>query len=56
MSTVQEITEASTSKFVQAGDIKVHYNEAGTGQPLIMLHGGGPGASGWVTSGGILGR
>ena len=47
MSTVQEITEASTSKFVQAGDIKVHYNEAGTGQPVIMLHGGGPGASGW---------
>ena len=47
MSTVKVITEASTSKFVQADDIKVHYNEAGTGQPVIMLHGGGPGASGW---------
>lgn len=47
MSTAQEITEAGTSRFVQAGSLKVHYNEAGTGQPVIMLHGGGPGASGW---------
>ena len=47
MSTKQEITEAGTSKFVHAGELRVHYNEAGTGQPVIMLHGGGPGASGW---------
>jgi len=47
LSTVQGITEASTSKFVQVGDLKIHYNEAGTGDPLIVLHGGGPGASGW---------
>ncbi|HXG35962.1 MAG TPA: alpha/beta fold hydrolase, partial [Dehalococcoidia bacterium] len=41
------LTEEATSKFVQAGNIRVHYNEAGTGYPLICLHGGGPGASGW---------
>ncbi|MBM3940245.1 MAG: alpha/beta fold hydrolase [SAR202 cluster bacterium] len=41
------LTEQSTSKFVQAGDIKLHYNEAGSGDAVIMLHGGGPGASGW---------
>lgn len=45
------LTEASTSKFArisEAGlDIQVHYNEAGSGPALIMLHGGGPGASGW---------
>jgi pimeloyl-ACP methyl ester carboxylesterase len=24
----------------------LHYEEAGTGPPVVMLHGGGPGASG----------
>src|SRR5690606_28967041 len=42
-----QLTEESTSKYVQAGDIKLHYNEAGTGPAVLMLHGGGPGASGW---------
>lgn len=42
-----EITEASTGKFVQTKKWKFHINEAGSGQPLILLHGGGPGASGW---------
>ncbi len=40
-------TEAATSKYVQAGEVKMHYNEAGSGKPLVMIHGGGPGASGW---------
>ncbi|HUY20131.1 MAG TPA: alpha/beta hydrolase [Candidatus Binataceae bacterium] len=35
------------SKFVQAGDVKIHYQEGGSGYPLICLHGGGPGASAW---------
>jgi 2-hydroxy-6-oxonona-2,4-dienedioate hydrolase len=42
-----ELTEASTSKFVQTKKWKIHFNEAGTGYPLILLHGGGPGANGW---------
>lgn len=41
------LTEQATSKFAQAGNIRVHYNEAGSGFPLICLHGGGPGATGW---------
>lgn len=41
------VTEAGTSKYVQAGQIRIHYNEAGTGPVALMLHGGGPGASGW---------
>lgn len=36
-----------TSKFAQAGKHKIHYVEAGTGDPVICLHGGGPGATGW---------
>lgn len=42
-----ELTEASTSHFIQTKKWKIHFNEAGTGYPLILLHGGGPGASGW---------
>ena len=34
-------------KFAQAGDVKIHYHEFGAGQPLICLHGAGPGASAW---------
>jgi 2-hydroxy-6-oxonona-2,4-dienedioate hydrolase len=41
------ISEASTSKYVLAGDVKIHYNEVGTGPVLICIHGAGPGASSW---------
>ncbi|WP_082797329.1 alpha/beta fold hydrolase [Neobacillus drentensis] len=41
------ITEESTSKYVQLGELKLHYHEAGEGEAIIMLHGGGPGAGGW---------
>ncbi len=41
------LTEENTSRFVQAGAVRVHYNEAGEGMPVIFIHGGGPGASGW---------
>jgi 2-hydroxy-6-oxonona-2,4-dienedioate hydrolase len=41
------ISEGSTSKYVMAGDVKIHYNEVGTGPVLICIHGAGPGASSW---------
>jgi 2-hydroxy-6-oxonona-2,4-dienedioate hydrolase len=41
------LTEESTSKFVRTGKWRLHYNEAGKGPPMIMLHGSGPGATGW---------
>ena len=41
------LTEEATSKFIQAGPLKLHYHEAGKGPALIMIHGGGPGAGGW---------
>jgi 2-hydroxy-6-oxonona-2,4-dienedioate hydrolase len=43
----QTFDERSTSRFVQAGDVHMHYNEVGSGDPVIMLHGTGPGASSW---------
>lgn len=48
---VEEITDESTSKYVQTKDWKIHYNEAGTGPVLLMLHGSGPGATGWSNFG-----
>ncbi len=50
-----ELTEAGTSRTGRAGDITLHYNEAGKGDALIMLHGGGPGASGWSNFRGNIG-
>lgn len=46
------ITEAATSKVVKVNegelkDFPIHYHDVGEGAPVIMVHGGGPGASGW---------
>lgn len=57
-----ELTRESTSRFAKADDITLHYHEAGEsadvggGLPLVMLHGGGPGASAWSNFGPSLGR
>lgn len=40
-------SEEETSRFVQTRRWKLHYNEAGSGHPVIMLHGVGAGATGW---------
>jgi len=47
MAATAPLTDESTSKYAQVGDFRLHYNEAGTGPAVVMLHGGGPGASGW---------
>ena len=41
------LTRENTSRFVQAGAVKVHYHEAGAGPVLLCIHGGAPGAFGW---------
>ncbi|MBJ3816307.1 alpha/beta fold hydrolase [Shimwellia pseudoproteus] len=51
--TQQRITEASTSHFVDIQEggstLKIHYNDCGHGdQTVVMLHGSGPGATGWA--------
>ncbi|SEI65461.1 2-hydroxy-6-ketonona-2,4-dienedioate hydrolase [Azotobacter beijerinckii] len=51
--TTPALTEASTSQFVriQEGDLdlQLHYNDCGAGaETVVMLHGSGPGASGWA--------
>ncbi|MCE4944952.1 alpha/beta fold hydrolase [Streptomyces albulus] len=53
MTTHAKLTYESTSKTAKAGELTLHYNEAGdpTAPVVIMLHGGGPGASGWSNFG-----
>jgi 2-hydroxy-6-oxonona-2,4-dienedioate hydrolase len=45
------VTEQSTQKFVQLKNWRVRYHDAGEGHPLILLHGSGPGATGWSNFG-----
>ncbi|MFD4403383.1 4,5:9,10-diseco-3-hydroxy-5,9,17-trioxoandrosta-1(10),2-diene-4-oate hydrolase [Nocardia sp. NPDC058499] len=50
MTSTAELTYESTSKFAQVRpDLKLHYHEAGVGNgpTIVLLHGGGPGASSW---------
>ena len=47
------------SRFVRVGPYKTHYIEWGDGIPVIMIHGGGPGAAGefgWGNNIGAIGR
>lgn len=51
----QAFTEAGTSRFVRVregeGELAIHYNDCDPGnarETVVMLHGSGPGASGWA--------
>ncbi len=40
------LSHAETSREIN-GEYRLHYHEAGTGSELLLLHGSGPGVSGW---------
>jgi 2-hydroxy-6-oxonona-2,4-dienedioate hydrolase len=42
-----ELTFENTTRMVSTKDYRIQINEAGKGHPIIMIHGGGPGATGW---------
>ena len=53
MSNAITLSEAASSKFVRITDgdldLQVHYNDLGEGtETVVMLHGSGPGATGWA--------
>ena len=39
--------EQDSSRFVEVQGVRVHYHDLGRGPVLMLLHGSGPGASGW---------
>jgi 2-hydroxy-6-oxonona-2,4-dienedioate hydrolase len=41
------LTEESTRRFVDTASGRISMHEAGSGHPLVLLHGSGPGATGW---------
>ncbi|WP_353952538.1 alpha/beta hydrolase [Knoellia sp. S7-12] len=50
-SITEELTEQNTSRTVETPSGTIHYNEAGEGHPILLLHGSGPGATGWSNFG-----
>jgi 2-hydroxy-6-oxonona-2,4-dienedioate hydrolase len=54
MSADAKFTFENTSREVDLATGKMHYHEAGSGQPLILLHGSGPGVYGWANFNGNL--
>jgi 2-hydroxy-6-oxonona-2,4-dienedioate hydrolase len=47
MASSAEVTYENSTKLVETKDYRVQVNEAGNGHPIFMIHGGGPGATGW---------
>lgn len=44
---MSELSRENTSQRIRTTNWDIHYNEAGHGFPVVLVHGGGPGASGW---------
>ena len=47
MAAVAEVTFENTTRLINTKDYRIQINEAGEGHPIFMIHGGGPGATGW---------
>jgi pimeloyl-ACP methyl ester carboxylesterase len=41
-------TDLRTGEFITAGGISTYYHDAGVGDPVVLLHGSGPGVSAWA--------
>jgi len=57
MTTVSETTDTAgtvesaqieAGDFIVAGGIRTHYHDVGSGDPVLLLHGSGPGVSAWA--------
>ena len=49
-----ELSFDTTSRFLETANGRLHYHEAGSGPVLLLLHGSGPGVTGWANFAGNL--
>ena len=49
-----ELSFETTSRFLETAIGRLHYHEAGSGPALLLLHGSGPGVTGWANFAGNL--
>jgi 2-hydroxy-6-oxonona-2,4-dienedioate hydrolase len=47
MAAVADVTFENTARLIHTKDYRIQINEAGEGHPIFLIHGGGPGATGW---------
>ena len=47
MPPVAEVAFENTTRIVETKDYRIQINETGEGHPIFLIHGGGPGATGW---------
>lgn len=41
-------TNPEVGQFIDTGEFRTNYHDIGEGEPLLLLHGSGPGVSGWA--------
>jgi 2-hydroxy-6-oxonona-2,4-dienedioate hydrolase len=47
MAAVADMSFENTTRLIDTKDYRIQINEAGEGHPIFLIHGGGPGATGW---------
>jgi 2-hydroxy-6-oxonona-2,4-dienedioate hydrolase len=45
--TTSAVTAESTTRYAETERYRIRYHDVGTGHPIVLLHGSGPGATGW---------
>jgi 2-hydroxymuconate-semialdehyde hydrolase len=43
-----KIDMSEKGKYIQVGEIRTHFHEDGEGEPVLLIHGSGPGVSAWA--------
>lgn len=56
MSSVDPVADPEVGRSVRTGDLVTNYHDQGSGPPVLMLHGSGPGVSAWANWRLALGR